>query len=363
LACYAVTMGRKLGIFTTWEEVVEVTKDFKGASFKKFNSIEEAQRWFGDIRSVERKQSEILSKLNIVQCYIDGSFDKQIYAYAFAIVHHNEVIVKQSGVGENREAAKKLTSQASELKAAMQAALYAAKKGYKHMLIYHDNESVQYLITGKYTPKNTFTEQYVIFMRKLQETYGIKIDFTKVKAHNGNEFNELVDHMARKELQKARDKARKKKHQKRKKKRILPLTVSQTKALFKKINRQLHHYPKALQPTSKKKYEYYCAKFRTEGSLNERECYTLNRFFNQVTSYAEKEKQAESDMKPDVIRQMLLDIYPIVERYKKELKWYGGFLTQMYQLSLENKRFTNRQKVFIKQGYDLIQKKYQKDGS
>jgi hypothetical protein len=68
-------------------------------------------------------------------------------------------------------------------------------------------------------------------------------------------------------------------------------------------------------------------------------------------------------MKPDVVKQMLLDIHPIVERYKKELKWYGGFLTQMHKLALDNKSFTSRQKVFIKQGYDLIQKKYQKDGS
>ncbi|CAG9536232.1 unnamed protein product [Cercopithifilaria johnstoni] len=41
-AFYAVAHGRKTGVFKTWEECQEATKDFKGAKFKKFDNEEDA---------------------------------------------------------------------------------------------------------------------------------------------------------------------------------------------------------------------------------------------------------------------------------------------------------------------------------
>ncbi|VIO93548.1 conserved hypothetical protein [Brugia malayi] len=40
---YAVAHGHKTGVFKTWEECLEATKDFKGAKFKKFDNEEDAK--------------------------------------------------------------------------------------------------------------------------------------------------------------------------------------------------------------------------------------------------------------------------------------------------------------------------------
>lgn len=40
---YAVAHGHKIGVFKTWEECQEATKDFKGAKFKKFDNEEDAK--------------------------------------------------------------------------------------------------------------------------------------------------------------------------------------------------------------------------------------------------------------------------------------------------------------------------------
>lgn len=40
---YAVAHGHKTGVFKTWEECQEATKDFKGAKFKKFDNEEDAK--------------------------------------------------------------------------------------------------------------------------------------------------------------------------------------------------------------------------------------------------------------------------------------------------------------------------------
>ena len=38
---YAVKKGRKIGIFSTWEECESMVKGFKGALYKSFSSLED----------------------------------------------------------------------------------------------------------------------------------------------------------------------------------------------------------------------------------------------------------------------------------------------------------------------------------
>ena len=40
---YAVRIGRNPGIYHTWDECKRETMGFKGASFKKFSSLEDAR--------------------------------------------------------------------------------------------------------------------------------------------------------------------------------------------------------------------------------------------------------------------------------------------------------------------------------
>ena len=42
---YAVARGRKVGLFTTWNDCKRQIDGFKGARFKGFNSKDDAERW------------------------------------------------------------------------------------------------------------------------------------------------------------------------------------------------------------------------------------------------------------------------------------------------------------------------------
>ena len=55
---YVVWMGRKTGIFTTWEECADQVKGFTGAEYKAFNSRLAAEQAFrGDFREFSGKPS------------------------------------------------------------------------------------------------------------------------------------------------------------------------------------------------------------------------------------------------------------------------------------------------------------------
>lgn len=42
---YCIIRGRKQGIFTSWEEVEQYVKGYKGARYKGFKTLEEAEQW------------------------------------------------------------------------------------------------------------------------------------------------------------------------------------------------------------------------------------------------------------------------------------------------------------------------------
>lgn len=210
--CYVVKMGRKPGIYNTWAEVKEQTDGFMGASFKKCDNRKEAKKILGiknekDLKKLEVEQTKFLSKgLNILNIYVDGSFDQRegIYAYAFIVVESEKVTYKENGAEINRKVANALDSAAGELKAAMKALKYASLLDKRHIVIYHDNLQIKDLLDGTNEPKNEYQRMYIRYMNSLIDRFKLKLNFTKVKAHNGNQFNELVDKLAKEALRKKR---------------------------------------------------------------------------------------------------------------------------------------------------------------
>ncbi|MCB5238993.1 viroplasmin family protein [Niallia circulans] len=55
---YVVWNGRKAGIFSTWAECERQTKGFKGASFKSFPTLEEAEKAFNEGGNVTKTASK-----------------------------------------------------------------------------------------------------------------------------------------------------------------------------------------------------------------------------------------------------------------------------------------------------------------
>ena len=81
---YAVKVGARTGVFTSWEECQKAIDGFSGAKFKKFHSLEEAERFvYDDSDSKPIKENLIDGYIN---AYVDGSYDSSTGRYSGAAV-------------------------------------------------------------------------------------------------------------------------------------------------------------------------------------------------------------------------------------------------------------------------------------
>lgn len=79
---YAVKVGARTGVFTSWEECQKAVDGFSGAKFKKFHSLEEAERFvYDDSDSKPIKENLIDGYIN---AYVDGSYDSSTGRYSGA---------------------------------------------------------------------------------------------------------------------------------------------------------------------------------------------------------------------------------------------------------------------------------------
>lgn len=65
-----------------------------------------------------------------------------------------------------------------------------------NVTIYHDYSGLSFWATGAWQTKKPASIKYKNYIDKVISN-GVTIDFVKVKAHSGNEFNEIVDSMAK----------------------------------------------------------------------------------------------------------------------------------------------------------------------
>ena len=177
---YAVRKGKKTGIFSTWDECKEQVTGFKGAIYKSFKTLEEAEEF---VKGNEEK-IENVEEVDGVYAYIDGSLvivdgDKK---YEF----------KHAG---NREDYAQLHNVAGELEAAKYVMWYAVDKKIKEITLFYDYQGIESWAIGDWQANLPYTQDYVKFYNKVKSV--VKVNFVKVKAHTGVELNEVVDKLAK----------------------------------------------------------------------------------------------------------------------------------------------------------------------
>lgn len=122
------------------------------------------------------------------QIYTDGSCLKNPNGpggWAFALIKPDEII---QGSGNNPST----TNNRMELQAVIEALLFLEKGNYS---IYTDSQWVINCATGKWKRKANLD-----LWRQYDEIINnFNISFIWVRGHNGNEFNEMVDNLAREE--------------------------------------------------------------------------------------------------------------------------------------------------------------------
>lgn len=208
-AYYAVRKGKIPGVYSTWELCKEMIDGYSKAEYKKFNSIDEAERFMKYIgeeveeepRRFVEKPEVIIPKENGVSIYVDGSYRDGVYSYGYVILDHNENILAQRyGKGSDPIAAT-MNNVAGELTAVMRACVDARELGYRDITIVYDYTGIREWPLGKWKAKNHCVAKYVQFLHDLIREYNIKIDFKKVKGHSCDKYNDLADALAKKGLE------------------------------------------------------------------------------------------------------------------------------------------------------------------
>ena len=192
---YAVKKGKKTGIFSTWDECKEQVTGFKGAVYKSFKTLSEAEAFLE--RNEEKNKN--IEEVDGVYAYIDGSFDRVsgIYGSGVVIVDGDEKYeYKHAG---NREDYAQLHNVAGELEAAKFVMWYAVDKKIKEITLFYDYQGIEAWAVGDWKANLPYTQDYVKFYNKVKSA--VKVNFVKVKAHTGIELNEVVEKLAKEAIE------------------------------------------------------------------------------------------------------------------------------------------------------------------
>ena len=189
---YAVREGRIPGIYTNWPECQKQVSGYPNAAFKGFPTKEEAVAFMNAQISTAAAPEENPTGVHI---YVDGSFSKGQYSWAFAVYEDGNLTHSDSGVGEDPEAAK-MRNVAGELAGATMAIQWAEETGVQPISIHHDYSGLAKWATKEWQAKNPFTAWYAAFASQRLNW----VTFCKVAGHTGVEGNELADRLAKQAL-------------------------------------------------------------------------------------------------------------------------------------------------------------------
>lgn len=174
-----------------WSEVEPYVKGVQGAIFKGFKTKEDAEAY---LTNSNKKMDP-----NALHCYVDGSYHESAanYGYGLVCVKNGKLVHTEWGTGNNKDAIE-MYQVAGELLGAIKALLYAKKQKVRNVVICHDYEGTRRHATGEWKRKNEHSKTYYDWMQNFfEKNPEIKVDFQKVDAHTGDDFNEIADGLAK----------------------------------------------------------------------------------------------------------------------------------------------------------------------
>ncbi len=184
---YAVKVGKKPGIYLSWDECKAQVHGVKDAIFKSFNTEEEAVAFIND-----KETTEITSE-NVA--YVDGSYNIENGEYSFG-----GVLITKNGIEKfNKKFAKDKYSSsrnvAGEIRGASFIINYAYKMGIKELDLVYDYKGIKEFYIGNWKATKELTILYHDFALKMAGK--IKVNFIKVKSHSNDYYNDMADKLAK----------------------------------------------------------------------------------------------------------------------------------------------------------------------
>ena len=186
---YAVRVGRNPGIYHTWDECKRETLGYKGAVYKGFATLKEAEGF------MDGSMDESIGDESGVSIYVDGSYSTGRYSWGMAVYESDKLTSEDCGVGTCEDAAS-IRNVAGEVNAAEEAVKWAEAHAVTDYVIYHDYIGISEWAMGRWKANNPTTRAYADFMSKRRGA----VRFRKVAGHTGIKGNERADKLARSAL-------------------------------------------------------------------------------------------------------------------------------------------------------------------
>ena len=186
---YAVRIGRNPGIYHTWDECKRETMGFKGASFKKFSTREDAEAFINEIEE-DKKESAEKDELVV---YVDGSYRNSDKSHSYGVYMFNDE--EEYTYSKRFFKDSDMRNVSGEIKGAMCAMEEAAELGKKKIYLHYDYEGIRSWALGFWKTNKEGTIYYKKFYDSIKDKLEVK--FIKVEAHTGVKYNELVDKLAK----------------------------------------------------------------------------------------------------------------------------------------------------------------------
>lgn len=212
---YAVKVGITPGIYRTWAECEPMIHGVKGAVYKGFPTLEQAQAYLdgspqAEILSVcetapekprtkKRAPSEEIPYLvpeGMLVAFVDGSYDARSKRYGFGCVllTPDGQEICENGWGDHPEAVS-ARNVAGELKATLFALRRAERMGYKKIRICHDYNGISAWYRGEWKANTYVSKEYVAACEAYRGI--LEVSFEKIAAHTGVKYNEMADRLAK----------------------------------------------------------------------------------------------------------------------------------------------------------------------
>ena len=188
---YAVRCGRVPGIYDTWAQCQKQTTGYSGASFKSFESLDNAKAFLSGESQKEKHECEAMA-------YTDGSFDKKTSRFSYGVVLFVGGEKKTFSKAFSSPELASMRNVAGEIAGAECAMRYCIDNNIKSLEILYDYEGVEKWCTGEWKTNKSGTIDYKNYYDSVKEN--LCVTFTKVKGHSGNKYNDEADLLAKNAL-------------------------------------------------------------------------------------------------------------------------------------------------------------------
>ena len=190
---YSIKNGRNPGIYTDWDTAKAQVIGFSGAIYKKFEKLEDAKAFLGE--ETKGKLVEDLEEEGSLKAFVDGSYDLETGSYSYGVVIIQDGFKETLSGREEDPQMAAMRNVAGEIKGAMAAMEWAIENHKKNLQIYYDYTGIENWAKGNWKANKKGTIEYKDYYNSIKDK--LHVEFIKVKAHSGNQYNDEADQLAK----------------------------------------------------------------------------------------------------------------------------------------------------------------------